>query len=148
MLASPSPSVHTNQRQPGTLDLPSGRNHGMNGVAEKEKPMNYPEDYVPQLPERFYFDLPDALPSDREFMADFRQGMLPLVADTVAQADYLLFFRGKHLQNLGRLAAHVRRDRCIDRRTHPAVLNNVSQYRLAIEGDYGIQRHRLAEDER
>src|SRR5919106_616142 len=50
---------------------------------------------MPQLSERLRLDLPDALPRDREPLADFLERVLALFADSEPETEDLLFFRAQ-----------------------------------------------------
>ena len=98
----------------------------------------------PQLPQRFGFDLPDALARDVEFLADLFERMLALAAYAEPQPDHLLFFRRKSFQDAGGLVANVGFDHRVYRRAHPTVFDQVAQSGFAVAPDWRFERNRVA----
>ena len=101
---------------------------------------------MPQFPERLGFDLPDALASDREMLADFFERVLAAVLQAEAHLDDLLFARAESLQDLGRLLAQIQIDYGFGRRSHAAVDDEVAQMRFFFFADGRFERDRLLRD--
>src|SRR6185369_7944756 len=97
-----------------------------------------------QLAQCLGFNLANPLTSDVELLADLFERMFPLAAYPETHPDYLLFFGGERLEDTGSFVPNVRFDHGIDRRTHPAVFNQIAQRGLAIPAHWGFQRHRIA----
>src|SRR5262249_11391721 len=91
-----------------------------------------------QLPKRFGFDLTNPLAGDIELLADLLQGVLALTADTKPQADHFLFLGRERLQDARRFVADVGFDHGVDRRTYPAILDQVAQRGFSIPSDRGF----------
>src|SRR5579883_1969382 len=97
-----------------------------------------------KLAQSLSLDLADALARYVKFLTDFFKRVLALAADAEAQPDHLLLFGRKRLENVRRFIAHVGVDHRIDRRSHPAVLDQITQRGLTVAADWGFQRHRIA----
>ena len=66
---------------------------------------------MPQLPQRFGFDLADAFAGDRERLPDFFfQSVLAAVFEAEAQLDDFFFARGQRAQDLSSLVLQVHVD--------------------------------------
>src|SRR6478609_3162444 len=66
--------------------------------------------WVPQLPQRLRFDLPDALAGDREALTDFFERVLGALADAEAHLDDALFTRCQRLEDVVGLFLEVQVD--------------------------------------
>jgi len=93
----------------------------------------------PQLAQRFGFNLANPLTRDVELLSDLFQRVLALATDSEAHPDYLLLLGGKRFQDACGLVANVGFNYGIDRRTHPAILYEVAQRRLAVAADGGFE---------
>src|SRR5205823_13562827 len=98
---------------------------------------------VPKLAQRLRLDLPDALASDVELLADLLQGVVGVHFDTEAHAQHFGFPRSERIQNvLGNLP-----QRCVHRRIvrceRRLVLDEVSQMRVVVVADRRFHRYRL-----
>src|ERR1700687_4463093 len=66
-----------------------------------------------QLTQRFCFDLTDALPGDRERLADFFERVLAAVVQAETHLDDFFFARRQRLQHRGSLFFQIQVDDCI-----------------------------------
>src|SRR5579863_2871709 len=99
-----------------------------------------------ELAQRLGFNLPDTLARDVELLADFLERVLALAADAEAQADHFLLLGRKRLEDVGGLVADVGVDHGIDRRTYPAVFNQIAQGGFPIAAYRRFERHGIARD--
>src|SRR5271154_3261965 len=88
-----------------------------------------------ELAESFRLDLANTLSRYVELLADLFERVLPLAADAEAQADHLLLFRRKRLENVRGLVADIGVDHRVDRRTDPAIFNQVAERRFTVPSD-------------
>src|SRR4051812_17499658 len=99
-----------------------------------------------ELPQRLGLNLTDTLAGDVELLADFFERVLALAADAEAEPDHLLLLRRKRLQDVRGFVAYVRVDNRIDRRTYPAILDQIAESRLTITTHGSFERHWIARD--
>src|SRR5580765_8098467 len=79
-----------------------------------------------ELAQRLGLDLPDALASDREVLADLLQRVLAAVREAEAQAQHLLFSRREGVQDAVRLLPQAQPDHALHRRADLLVLDEVA----------------------
>src|SRR6266481_4173687 len=76
---------------------------------------------MPQFPQSFCFDLPDALARDSEVLTDFFQGVLGPVFEAETHLDDALFARRESIENLLGHFLQVDVDHGISRRYDTAI---------------------------
>src|ERR1700678_2838168 len=101
---------------------------------------------MPQLPQRFGFDLGDAFAGYGEALADFFQGVLAAVFEAEAHLDYFFFARGQRPQDLSRLVLEIHVDHRFCRRDYGAVFDEVAQMRIFLFADWRFERDGLLRD--
>src|ERR1700678_37407 len=101
---------------------------------------------MPQLPQRFGFDLGDAFAGYGEALADFFQGVLAAVFEAEAHLDYFFFARGQRAQDLSGLVLEVHVDHRFGRRDYGAVFDEVAEMRIFLFADWRFERDRLLRD--
>src|SRR5579884_3198668 len=101
---------------------------------------------MPQLAQRFGFDLADAFAGDGERLPDFFQSMLRSVFKTKAHLDDFFFTRRECTQHLRGLVLEVHVDDGLSGRDHGAVLNEVAKVRVFFFTDGRLQRDWLLRD--
>src|SRR5262249_40271954 len=77
-------------------------------------------------------------------LADLFQSVFTLAADSEPQTDHFLLLGGERLQNSSGLIANIGLDDGIDRRSHPAILDQVAQSGFSITADGSFERNRIA----
>src|SRR5579862_471501 len=101
---------------------------------------------MPELPQRFGFNLADAFAGDCEALPDFFKSVLAAVFETEAHLDDFLFARSQRAQDLSRLVLEVHVDHRFRRRNHRAVFDEVSQMRIFFFADRRFERDRFLRD--
>ncbi len=85
-----------------------------------------------ELAERFGLNLSNALAGDIELLADLFKRVLALAADAEPQPDHFLFLGRERLQDVRGFIPDIGIDDGVDRRTHPAVFDEIAQRGFSI----------------
>src|SRR5579863_7436553 len=101
---------------------------------------------MPQLAQRFGFDLADAFAGYGEALPDFFQGVLAAVFEAETHFDYFFFARGQRAQDLSSLVLEVHVDHRFRRRDYGAVFDEVAEMRIFLFADWRFERDRLLRD--
>src|ERR1700734_3718282 len=101
---------------------------------------------MPQLAQRFGFDLADAFAGDGERLPDFFQSVLAAVFEAEAHLDYFFFARSQRAQDLSGLVLEVHVDHRFRRRNDGAVLDEVAEMRIFLFADWRFERDWLLRD--
>src|SRR3954451_18736279 len=101
---------------------------------------------MPQLAQRFGFDLADPLARYREALADLLERVLAAVAHAEPHLDHLLLARRQRLQHLIRLFLQVQIDHRVGRRDYLAILDEVAEMRIFLLADRRLERDGLLRD--
>src|SRR6266446_1193986 len=101
---------------------------------------------MPQLAQRFGFDLADAFAGYGERLADFFQSVLAAVFEAEAHLDDFFFARGQRAQDLSGLVLEVHVDHGFGRRHYGAVFDEVAEMRIFLFADRRFERDRLLRD--
>src|SRR5262245_649679 len=96
-----------------------------------------------QLPERFRFDLADALPRDRKALTDFLQRMLAAVADTEPHFDDLFLAWRQRLEHRLGLLFQIEVDDGLGWRHDLTIFDEIAQMRIFFLADRGLERDGL-----
>src|SRR3984957_2275063 len=101
---------------------------------------------MPQLAQRFGFNLADAFAGYGEALPDFFQRVLAAVFEAEAHLDYFFLARGQRAQDLSGLVLEVHVDHRFGGRDHGAVFDEVAEMRIFLFANRGLQRNRLLRD--
>src|SRR5580704_9043950 len=101
---------------------------------------------MPQLPQRFGFDLADAFAGDREALADFFEGVLAAVFEAEAHFNNFFFARGQRAQDLSSLVLEVHVDDGLGGRNYAAVFDEVAEMRIFLLADGSLEGDGLLRD--
>src|SRR5208283_441524 len=101
---------------------------------------------MPQLPQRFGFDLADAFTGDGERLSDFFERVLAAVFQAEAHLDDFFFARSQRAQDLSGLVLEVHVDHRFGGRDYGAVFDEVAQMRIFLFADGRFERDRLLRD--
>src|SRR5579871_1457117 len=99
-----------------------------------------------ELAQGFRFDLADAFARYVELLPDFLERVLAFAADSETQTDDFLFLGRESLQNVRGLIANVGVDHGIDRRTDPAIFDQIAERGFSVAANWSFERHRVARD--
>src|SRR5208283_1355648 len=101
---------------------------------------------MPQLAQRFGFDLADAFARDCERLPDLFQSVLTAVFETEAHLDDFFFARGQRAQDLSCLVFEVHVDHGFGRRNDGAVFDEVAEMRVFLFANRRFEGDRLLRD--
>ena len=90
---------------------------------------------MPELAQRFRFDLPDALARDVELLSDLLQRARLAVIQAKAQAKHLFLARGERIEHLHQLLFEQRKSSHLRRRGRVVVRDKVAQVAVLLLAD-------------
>src|SRR5258708_23012210 len=96
---------------------------------------------MPQLAQCLGFNLPDALPGNRENLADFLERVLAAVIEAESHADDALLAWSQGPEDRRNLVLQVKVDRRVGRGEDSLVLDEVAQVRLALIAQQRLKLH-------
>src|ERR1019366_8413687 len=99
--------------------------------------------WMPQLPQRFGFDLTDSLSCYCERLAYFFQRLLRAIFESEAHLDDLFLARSQRTQHLRSLVFQIDVNYGFCRRNYRAVFDEVAQVRIFFFANWRFERDRL-----
>src|SRR3990170_7175686 len=98
---------------------------------------------MPELAQRFGFDLTDALAGHRELLPHLFESVIGLFTNAEAHAQHLLLARRQGGQDLSRLLLQINVHDRIGRRDDSLVFDKVTKMAISFFAHRGLQRNRL-----